>query len=310
MKNRHLILIITLTIAAIISGCGRSEEKNSTSEYIDTEVQENTEEVQKETEESITENTEILSQEYTFTDEKMEFVATGLVEVMNKPDADGEVIGEIEEGKTVEIVGKCNETNWYKILYNKDFGYISDRDVEDSIVTDETEKSAVLSDSENNSSANNDKSNIGADTYIESDIPYAEYYDAESCTWECPHCGCIAYEVSTLENWMRYYDDNGVCGSYPWNGDNYVNERGELMLWVADPSIGHAGFYYTGYIPTQCGYCGADYTMYETHVGGNSTYYGDAEKILMAHAASVHGMYFDFIDYDSIPNELWEIAEQ
>lgn len=92
-----------------------------------------------------------------------------------------------------------------------------------------------------------------------SDVPYPEYYDAEYAEWKCPYCGCITDDVETLENWLKYYNDNGVCGSYPWNGDNYINERGELMLWVADSSIEHAGFYYTGYIPSKCGYCGADY---------------------------------------------------
>ena len=173
---------------------------------------------------------------------------------------------------------------------------------------DKTEESDVLN--SNIATETNSQTENETNTDVANNVAYPEYYDAESCTWSCPHCGCIAYEVETLERWLNYYNDNGVCGSYPWNGDNYVDERGKTMLWVADPSIGHAGFYYTEYVPAQCGYCGADYTMYETHAGGESTYYGEAKKILWAHVAAVHGMYVDFIDYNSIPNELWDIAEQ
>lgn len=219
------------------------------------------------------------------------------------------VVTETNQGtEKIREVIETNTTEDTEMIYAEDNNYIDDEDTE-AVETKDKVKTNNVSD-ENVSAKKNVQTN--SDTNVEevSDVPYPEYYDAEYAEWKCPYCGCITDDVETLENWLKYYNDNGVCGSYPWNGDNYINERGELMLWVADSSIGHAGFYYTGYIPSKCGYCGADYTMYETHVGGNSTYYGDAEKILWAHYASVHGMYFDFIDYSSIPNELWDIAEQ
>lgn len=251
MKNREIVLLTILAIAVMMSGCGKNEEKNSNSENIVTEVNEETERV-------------------------LEIIA---------------------EDTTEDVAEDVTE--------NAELTY---RDTE----TEETEDITEVKNASNSnvSTGINSQTENETNTDVTSNIPYPEYYDAEYCTWSCPYCGCIAYEVETLENWLNYHNDNGVCGSYPWNGDNYVDERGKTMLWVANPSVGHSGFYYTEYIPSQCGYCGADYTMYETHVGGDSTYYGDAEKILQAHAASVHGMYFDFVDYSSIPNELWDIAEQ
>ena len=81
------------------------------------------------------------------------------------------------------------------------------------------------------------------------------------------------------------------------------------MLWVADPEIGHNGFYYTEFAPSICGYCGADFTKYETRTGGYDTYYGTASIILTAHCCAVHGMMFDFVDYDSFSNEIWDAAQ-
>lgn len=219
------------------------------------------------------------------------------------------VVTETNQGtEKIREVIETNTTEDTEMIYAEDNNYIDDEDTE-AVETKDKVKTNNVSD-ENVSAKKNVQTN--SDTNVEevSDVPYPEYYDAEYAEWTCPHCGCLVDNPDTLGNWLRYYDEYGVCGDYPWNGDNYVDENGKIMLWSEDPGLSHAGYGYREYLPTRCGYCNIDYTMYESHVGGESTYYGDAQKILWAHAASVHGMYFDFIDYSSIPNELWDIAEQ
>ena len=62
---------------------------------------------------------------YTFSEFTKEMYAKASVNVRNLPSTDGKKLGSLEEGKVVKVLGQCNETSWYRIVYNGQSAYVS-----------------------------------------------------------------------------------------------------------------------------------------------------------------------------------------
>ena len=124
------------------------------------------------------------------------------------------MVTETNQGtEKIREVIETNTTEDTEMIYAEDNNYIDDEDTE-AVETKDKVKTNNVSD-ENVSAKKNVQTN--SDTNVEevSDVPYPEYYNAEYAEWTCPYCGCITDDVETLEKWLKYYNDNGVCGSYP-----------------------------------------------------------------------------------------------
>lgn len=62
---------------------------------------------------------------YTYTDIAETMYAKTALNVRSLPSTAGEVIGVLSKEQEVTITGKCNETGWYRIVYNGSVGYVS-----------------------------------------------------------------------------------------------------------------------------------------------------------------------------------------
>lgn len=77
-----------------------------------------------------------LTSGYTFTEmEPKDMWATTDVNMRTLPSTDGERILVVKNGKKVVVTGQCNETNWYRIEYNTQSGYISNKYLTDVMPT-------------------------------------------------------------------------------------------------------------------------------------------------------------------------------
>lgn len=137
--KKYLILASVLGISISLIACGNKGQQ--TEENVPTtEVLENTkllEQVEEETESNLIEisteeATETVEDEvqqdesgYTYTDMSETLYATSTVNVRNLPSADGTKLGSLSKNQEVKVTGKCNETNWYRIEYNSDIGFVS-----------------------------------------------------------------------------------------------------------------------------------------------------------------------------------------
>ena len=53
--------------------------------------------------------------------------ATQSVNVRDLPGTEGQIIGQLMSNQEVEITGQCNESGWYRLVYNGQIAYVSNR---------------------------------------------------------------------------------------------------------------------------------------------------------------------------------------
>lgn len=73
--------------------------------------------------ENNTENTNIF--QYTYRELKSVMYAKSSVNVRNLPSTEGECLGGLNTNQEVVVTGQCNETGWYRILYNNQVAFVS-----------------------------------------------------------------------------------------------------------------------------------------------------------------------------------------
>ena len=73
-------------------------------------------------------------EEYTFEDFEETYFAYANATIREEPYDTAEIIGTLTLDQRVSIVAKCNETDYYKIKINGDFGYVSFEDVSEEYV--------------------------------------------------------------------------------------------------------------------------------------------------------------------------------
>lgn len=66
-------------------------------------------------------------EKYTFTEINATMYATSSVNVRNLPSTDGSRLGSLATNQSVTVTGKCNETGWYRIVYNNSEGFVSNK---------------------------------------------------------------------------------------------------------------------------------------------------------------------------------------
>lgn len=63
---------------------------------------------------------------YTYTDMSSTMYATQSVNVRDLPGTEGQIIGQLASNQEVQITGQCNESGWYRLVYNEQTAYVSD----------------------------------------------------------------------------------------------------------------------------------------------------------------------------------------
>lgn len=74
------------------------------------------------------------AEEYTFTDMETTFYAVSKAIVRENPYDAAEIIGTLSTDQIVSVVAQCNETDYYKMKINGDYGYISPDDVSEEYI--------------------------------------------------------------------------------------------------------------------------------------------------------------------------------
>lgn len=72
--------------------------------------------------------------EYTFTDMEANFYAVSKAIVRENPYDSAEILGTLTVDQKVAVVAQCNETDYYKMKINGDYGYISPNDVSEEYI--------------------------------------------------------------------------------------------------------------------------------------------------------------------------------
>lgn len=69
---------------------------------------------------------------YTFTDLSATMYATSNVNVRSMPSTDGTRLGALSKNQSVTVTGQCNETGWYRIVYNDAEAFVSNKYLSDA----------------------------------------------------------------------------------------------------------------------------------------------------------------------------------
>ena len=158
MKKKLKVLLI-LTMSSLLLACGTNETTVVNTESTESMVDKQESEIVESTE--IVQETEVTEENiFTYTElEKVMYVKSS-VNVRSGPDSGFEKIGSLSQNDEVKVTGQCNETNWYRIIYNEAEAYVSDNYLSD-------EKVKVSSNSNNVSNTNNENTYSGNSSYTE-----------------------------------------------------------------------------------------------------------------------------------------------
>ncbi len=131
-----LVLLIIAFGSLVVYQNKKEAEELAEQERIEAELEaqkkaEEKEEAEKKAKEDAIENGEA---EYTFTDFEETYFAQSQAIVREKPFDAGEVIGTLSIDQRVSVVGICNETDYYKMKINGDYGYIAFADVSEEYI--------------------------------------------------------------------------------------------------------------------------------------------------------------------------------
>ena len=69
---------------------------------------------------------EVKEPEYSYSSMSQTMYASNSVNVRDLPSTDGDRIGGLSKAQEVTVIGRCNETGWYKIAYDGKEAYVSD----------------------------------------------------------------------------------------------------------------------------------------------------------------------------------------
>ena len=137
LRKKLLVILWISLVVLIIAFCSLviyqnklANEKEKEEARIEAEQEALSESEEPEVEDSEDEEVE----EYTFTDFEATYFAQSNATVREEPYDTAEIIGTLSVDQRVTIVGTCNETDYYKMKINGDFGYIAFDDVSEEYI--------------------------------------------------------------------------------------------------------------------------------------------------------------------------------
>lgn len=142
MKKKIVIGLWITLVALVICLCGYTVYQHKLEEdelaRIEKELEEKrqAEEKAKEAEKLAEEKKAeaIKKEEFTFTDFEATYYAQAKAEVREKPEDTAEILGTLSLDQSISIVAKCNETDYYKIKTNGDYGYVAFDDLSEEYI--------------------------------------------------------------------------------------------------------------------------------------------------------------------------------
>lgn len=125
MKKRIIAgcLVSVMVFSSLFVGCGTATN-NDVDVNTETE-QDEIEEVVVEEPSEIVENENTEEEFYTYTELNQTMYAKSSVNVRDLPCAEGEKLGGLSYAEEVTVTGQCNETSWYRIVYEETVAYVS-----------------------------------------------------------------------------------------------------------------------------------------------------------------------------------------
>lgn len=124
-----------VVIASVLIFCGSSDDKETSikealGQTVSGKVEDGSDVVgqvagtEANTENMSEEATEEPTTSLTYENMKQVMYASESLNVRDLPNEDGEIIGNLIEGKRVKVTGRCNETGWYRITYGDGEGFV------------------------------------------------------------------------------------------------------------------------------------------------------------------------------------------
>lgn len=133
INHKYLALSVSIAATLALTGCSKAAEtENAFSETESVIAIESSETTTIEIEASP--KAETMS--YTFTDMNATMYAKSSVNVRSLPSTDGTRLDSLIKNQAVTVTGKCNETGWYRIVYNDGEAYINNKYLSDTAVAD------------------------------------------------------------------------------------------------------------------------------------------------------------------------------
>lgn len=187
---------------------------------------------------------------YTYTELNKTMYAKSSVNVRDLPSSEGKKIGSLSAYERVTVVGQCNETDWYRIVYNNKTAYVSNNYLVDNLPTPTPRPTIVPTYESINTEIE--------DNYF--DIPLPGTFDKE-----------LAKEIFILANEIR--KEHGL-NELIWDGCLYESAR----VRAAESSL---YFSHTRLDGTDC------FTIYDKLHGENlATGYSTAKSVVNAWMSS------------------------
>ena len=143
MKKKIVITLWISLVILIIAFIGlvytqNQQERARLAEEARIEAEKEAQEREKEKEEEEAEALKLAeegkAEEYTFKDMEVTYFAKDKATVRENPYDVAEILGTLSLDQRVSIVGQCNETDYYKIKINGDYGYVSPEDVSEEYI--------------------------------------------------------------------------------------------------------------------------------------------------------------------------------
>ncbi len=259
-SGRAALMLVLMLMAVSVAACGNSAgaedvteatELEALSEATELEVVETTEgteaaavetteDTETETEETGAAETETASEAgtestaadtdngYTITSLNKTMYAKQSVNVRDLPSTDGGKLGSLSSGQAVTVTGQCEETGWYRIVYNGATGYCSN-----NYLTD-TKPSSGSTGSTGSSNSGNTGSSSGSSTGSSSGSGSSGSGSTAKTGYTQSELEAMADEVIALVNKERK-----AAGLGSLTKDSLLTEAAEIRAEEQVESFGH-----------------------------------------------------------------------
>lgn len=227
MKKRLVAAMFAVMMISLV-GCGKASEPmpiEATEVVEEVTETEATETVEETTETEVAETTETEAEEpvaeepsspYSYTELSQTMYAQSTVNVRDLPEQTGAKLGSLSTNQEVTVLGKCNETGWYKISYNGGEGFVSDSYLGSEKVAVKSSKSS----SQSTSQAESQPAQEAPAAETTDDNPYAgmtveEASDSiaiEPDVWYCWYCEATFGTKAEMDAHML--SEHGVVDPY------------------------------------------------------------------------------------------------
>lgn len=229
MKKSLVAAMFAVMMISLV-GCGKASEpktiettevveESETVEATETEVEAQDEVTDDDVAEKPVVDEEPVAEEpaspYSYTDLSQTLYAQSTVNVRSLPEQSGEKLGSLTTNQEVTVLGKCNETGWYKISYNGGEAFVSDSYLGTEKVASQSSKSSTGKTSSTASQPASNEAAAEAPAETTDDNPYAGMTVEEASdsiaiypdSYGCPYCG---YTTTSYDEYKAHMDAEGL----------------------------------------------------------------------------------------------------